>query len=317
MAQAFSNADAGVADRRSTDRLRRRATYASVAVALLLVAVKLGAWLVTGSVSLLSSLLDSLLDTTASVVNLLAVRHALVPADREHRFGHGKAEPLAGLAQAAFIGGSALFLIVEAVQRFIRPENVEHAVLGIGVTLFAIVVTVGLVRFQRYVVARTGSVAISADELHYRSDLVLNGSVIAALLLSSLLGWRLADPLFGIGIALWIIWSAWRIVRASLVQLMDRELPDEERARIRALAEAHPEVKSVHELKTRSAGPISFIQMHLEMDGDMSLAHAHEVSDEVEATIREAFPAAEILIHQDPEGVEEPRVVFSGAASVR
>lgn len=296
-------------------RLRRWATNASVGVALFLVAVKAAAWIATGSVAMLSSLLDSALDTAASVLNLLAVRHAVTPADREHRFGHGKAEPLAGLGQAAFIAGSAALLLVEVVQRVVNPVPVALAEVGMAVSAIAIVATIGLVRFQSYVVAETGSLAVGADRLHYRSDLLLNGAVILSLVLASRFGWHLADPLFGAAIAVWILWSAWQIVRQSLTELMDRELPDEDRARIRAIAEAHPEVKSVHDLRTRSAGPTAFIQLHIEMDGRMTLARAHEISDAVERDILEAFPQAEVIIHQDPEGVDEPRLSFPSKAA--
>jgi ferrous-iron efflux pump FieF len=291
-------------------RLRRWATNASVGVAVALMAVKAAAWVATGSVTMLSSLLDSGLDTLASILNLLAVRHAVTPADREHRFGHGKAEPLAGLGQAAFIAGSAVLLLFEAAHRLVSPVAVAHAGVGIAVSVVAVVATVGLVRFQNHVFAATGSLAVGADALHYRSDLLLNGAVILSLVLSSQLGWTYADPLFGAAIALWILWSAWQIVHQSLTQLMDRELPDEDRARIRALAEAHPDVKSVHDLRTRAAGPTSFIQLHLEMDGRMTLSRAHEVSDAVEKDILAAFPQAEVMIHQDPEGIAEPRLSF-------
>jgi ferrous-iron efflux pump FieF len=291
-------------------RLRRWATNASVGVAVALMTVKAAAWVATGSVAMLSSLLDSGLDTLASILNLLAVRHAVTPADREHRFGHGKAEPLAGLGQAAFIAGSAALLLFEAAQRLVSPVAVAHVGAGIAVSVVAIVATVVLVRFQSYVVAETGSLAVGADALHYRSDLLLNGAVILSLVLAGRLGWTYADPLFGAAIALWILWSAWQIVRQSLTQLMDRELPDEDRARIRTLAEAHPEVRSVHDLRTRAAGPTSFIQLHLEMDGGMTLARAHEVSDAVEKDILAAFPQAEVMIHQDPEGIAEPRLSF-------
>lgn len=290
--------------------LMRRATYASVAVAGAMIAVKLVAWLATDSVSLLSSLIDSLLDAAASLVNLVAVQQALAPADREHRFGHGKAEPLASLGQAAFIAGSAVLLLIQALQHLLHPVVVENTGLGIGVMGFAILVTVVLVRYQRHVVRETGSLMISADELHYRTDLVLNASVIASLVLTSELGWLRIDPLFGGAIALWIIWGAWRVANKAIVQLMDRELPDDERQRIRAIALMHPQVKAVHDLRTRAAGPTAFIQIHLEMDGDMRLIDAHRVSDAVEADIRTAFPNAEVLSHQDPEGVEEQRVSF-------
>jgi ferrous-iron efflux pump FieF len=298
------------------ERLRRRATWASVAVAAGLITIKFVAWLVTGSVAVLSSLVDSLIDVVAAVVNLIAVRQATTPADREHRFGHGKAEPLAVLAQSAFIIGSALLLFAEAIRRLIEPAPVAKAPAGIAVMVLSIIVTIGLVAYQRHVVRRTGSLAISADELHYRSDLILNVSVIAALLLGSALKLRILDPLFGAAIGVWIVWSAARLVRLSLRQLMDRELPDAERARIRGIAQAHPQVMAVHDIRTRVAGPTAFIQMHIEMEGSLSLLRAHEISDEVEARLREAYPNAEIIIHQDPAGLEEPPVFPDRAEAI-
>jgi len=291
-------------------RLRRRATYASVAVALLLIAVKFVAWLDTGSVALLSSVIDSLLDVAASMINLIAVRHAMTPADREHRFGHGKAEPLAVLGQSAFITGSALLLLAEAARRLIQPVPVVNPPLGVIVMVFSIAVTIALVLYQRQVVHRTASIAISADELHYRSDVILNLGVIAALGLTGAFGLHILDPLFGAAIGIWIIWSAVKLARLSLVQLMDQELPDDEREKIRAIAQSHPDVTAAHDLRTRVAGPTAFIQIHIEMDGEMSLIRAHEISDEVEAKLRKAYPNAEIIIHQDPEGIEEPRSNF-------
>jgi len=296
------------------DRLRRMATYASVAVAAILIAAKFSAWLETGSVALLSSLVDSLLDAAASLVNLVAVRHAMTPADREHRFGHGKAEPLAVLGQSAFITGSAMLLLAEAVRRLIWPVAIENPPAGVAVMVFSIIVTIGLVAYQRHVVRRTGSIAITADELHYRSDLVLNSSVIAALVLSSFLDFPLLDPLFGAAIGIWIVYSAVRLARLSLFQLMDHELPDDEREKIRGIAQSHPDVVAAHDLRTRVAGPTSFIQIHIEMDGGMSLSRAHEISDEVEADLRAAYPNAEVIIHQDPEGIEEPRSNFPRVA---
>jgi len=294
-------------------RLMRRATYASLAVAGVMILVKLVAWLMTDSVSLLSSLIDSLLDAAASAVNLVAVQQALTPADREHRFGHGKAEPLASLGQAAFITGSALLLLIQALQHLLSPVAVSNTGIGIGVMVFAIAVTFVLVRYQQHVVKRTGSLVIGADELHYRSDLILNGSVIVSLVATQTLGWAYLDPLFGAAIGLWIVYGAWRVAKKAVVQLMDQELPDEARARIRELAMAHPEVKAVHDLRTRAAGPTAFIQVHLEMDGGLTLREAHRVSDAVEADIIAAFPRAEVLIHQDPEGVEEPSRRFPPA----
>ena len=286
-------------------RLMRLATYASVAVAGFLILVKLAAWLYTDSISLLSTLVDSLLDAVASLINLFAVRHALVPADREHRFGHGKAEPLAALGQTAFIAGSALFLVFAAGNRLLDPRPVLHSGIGIAVMVVAIVVTFVLTRFQAHVVRKTGSVAIEADSLHYLGDILVNAAVIVALLLASELGWTIADPLFGLAIAGYIAFNAWRIARGSFDMLMDRELPEAERARIREIALANPDVRDLHDLRTRSSGRRTFIQVHIEMDGDLTLYRAHAVADEVEAALRAAFPGAEVMIHQDPHGLDE------------
>jgi ferrous-iron efflux pump FieF len=296
-------------DRRRAARLMRLATYASVATAVALILIKLGAWWATESVSLLSSLMDSLLDMAASLVTLLAVRQALVPADREHRFGHGKAEPLAALLQAGLISGSALFIGIEAGKRLIEPEPVEQGVVGIGVMLVSIALTFALTRVQRFVVRRTGSTAIAADSLHYLSDLLMNAAVILALLLASEFGILRADPVIALGVAAYILYSAVQIARGALDMLMDRELPAEQRARVLAVVRAHDEVLGVHDLKTRASGPRSFIQLHLELDGGMTLYRAHAVAEAVEAELQTAFPDAEVIIHQDPYvlGEETPQ----------
>ncbi len=291
-------------------RLMRLATYASVSVAGILVVAKFAAWLATDSVSLLSTLIDSLLDAGASLVNLVAVRQALQPADREHRFGHGKAEPLAGLAQAAFICGSAAFLLIEAGKRFLQPQVVENSETGIVVMIFSIALTVVLVLFQRYVVRHTDSIAIDADSVHYKMDVLVNASVIVSLILATRLGWIWADPLFATAIAVYIVWGAGTIGHRALNILMDRELPDADRKHIRQIALAHPGVRDLHDLRTRSSGPQLFIQLHLEMDGSITLNQAHEISDQVEAEIERAFPKAEVIIHEDPDGVDEKRTTF-------
>ncbi|MBL8701076.1 MAG: cation diffusion facilitator family transporter [Alphaproteobacteria bacterium] len=290
----------------SAGRLMRLAAGASMSVAVLLIVAKAAVWLLTDSVAVLSSLLDSLLDAAASLVNLLAIRHALTPADEDHRFGHGKAEPLAGLAQSAFICGSALILLMEVIHRIGVPQPVSRPELAIGVSLLAIVLSGGLVAFQRYVVARTRSVAIAADSLHYGSDALLNGAVIVSVVLSLWFAIPQVDSLCGGAIALWIFWGALRIARQSLDLLMDRELPASERERIVAIAAAHPEVRDVHDLRTRSSGTHIFIQMHLELDGELRLRAAHDIADRVEGEIRAAFPHAEVIIHQDPAGIIEP-----------
>jgi len=294
------------ARRLADNRLRRLTGVASVAVACTLIVAKGAAYILTDSVALLSALLDSLLDAAASAVSLLAIHHALAPADREHRFGHGKAEPLAALAQAAFITGSAVLLLFEALHRLISPQPVQNTGIGIAVMVFSMVLTGALIAVQRRTIRRTGSLAIQADSLHYVGDLLLNAVVIASLVLSGWLATPYLDPLFGAAIALYILVSVWRILTLAVTQLMDRELPDDERARIRRIAEAHPDVARVHDLRTRAAGPQAFIQLHLEMDGRMSLYRAHSIGDAVEAEIQAAFPNAEVLVHHDPEGLEEP-----------
>lgn len=292
------------------DRLVRLATYASVAAASLLIVVKLAAWVATDSVAILSTLIDSVLDAAASLVNLLAVRHALQPADHEHRFGHGKAEPLAGLGQAAFIAGSGLFLVIESTGRLATPQPVQHGWIGIAVMVFSIAVTFALVRFQRYVIGRSRSVAISADSLHYTGDLLINGSVIVSILLALYVGWQQADPLFAIAIAAYLVYNAWKIARESMNLLMDREFAEGERQRIKQICLDHPEVRSIHDLRTRSSGPQQFIQLHLVLDAELPLWRAHEIGDEVERAIRTDFPAADVIIHHDPTGIVENDVRF-------
>jgi ferrous-iron efflux pump FieF len=287
-------------------RLMRLATFASVTVASVLIMAKLVAWFMTGSVSLLSSLIDSLMDVAASLVNLIAVHHALTPPDLEHRFGHGKAEPLAGLGQAAFIAGSAVFLFIEATDRLLAPAPIEAGSVGIVVMAASIALSIALVLFQGYVVRRTRSTAIGADALHYRTDILVNGAVIVAILLSDHLGWTWADPVFALAIAFYIVHGAWRIARRSLDLLMDREFDDADRARIRSIVMAHSESRSMHDLRTRSSGVQPFIQFHLELDAHLSLLRAHEISDQIEDSVKQAFPGAEVIIHQDPLGYETP-----------
>lgn len=287
-------------------RLMRLATYAATATAALLIAAKLAAWVATGSVSLLSTLIDSALDLAASALNLMAVRQALQPADDEHRFGHGKAEALAGLGQAAFIVGSGGLLMVEAGGRLVHPEPVTHGEWGIAVMVFSILATFALVAFQRRVVARTKSLAISADSLHYAGDVAINASVIISLLLAMGPGWTIADPVFAIGIGIWLMVNAAQIARGALDTLMDRELPDSDRERISALVLAHSEVKSMHDLRSRTSGRQGFIQLHLELPATLPLAEAHRIADEVEAAILAEYPRFEIIIHQDPAGSAGP-----------
>ena len=285
--------------------LMRLATYASVSVATILILAKLFAWSQSGSVSLLATLVDSVLDVLASLVNLLAVRHALAPADREHRFGHGKAEALAGLGQAVLITGSALFLIFESIQRMLSPVAIQGHEYGMGVMVFSIIMTLLLLSFQRHVIMRTDSTAIRADALHYRTDLLVNASVLLALVLSRW-GWPGFDALFAAGIAVYILYSAWEIITHAFDHLMDRELPDEDRNAIQQIALDHEQVLGVHDLRTRRSGIDTFMQMHIELDDDFKLLQAHRIAEEVEAAVIAAYPEAEVIIHLDPISIVGP-----------
>jgi len=281
-------------------RLMRWATYASVTTAIILIVTKIGAWFITDSVSILATLIDSSLDVLASVVNLVAVRHALQPADREHRFGHGKAEALAGMAQAMFIAGSAGLLLLQAAGRVIHPQEMSAGIeVGIGVMIFSMLATLALIMYQQYVIKHTNSTAIKADRLHYKTDLLVNGSVIVALLLS-FYGWSGFDAVFAFGIAVYILYSAWEIVKDSIDLLMDHELPDEEREKIRSVALNHPETQGLHDLRTRRSGTMIFIQLHLELDSRLTLAAAHKIADQVERQIAMLYSEVEVIIHEDP-----------------
>lgn len=290
--------------RQDKARLMKLATSASVLVAATLIAIKGVAWWQTGSVAMLGSLLDSVLDGVAAGINLFFVRHALQPADHEHRFGHGKAEPIGGMFQAIIIGASALFLIAECVRRLIEPAMPANARLGITVMVVASLLVGALVVFQRYVVKRTGSLIVSGDALHGLGDVGINLGVIVALLIATRFDAPYVDPVIGILLALVLVRGAWKIGNNAIGQLMDVEFSAEERLRIREIALSHPEISDIHDLRTRRAGLSSFIQLHIEMDGNMPLARAHDIADQVEMTIREAFPGAEVLIHEDPEGTE-------------
>jgi len=284
-------------------RLMRAATYASLSVACTLVLAKLGAWLATDSVSLLSTLVDSLLDVGASGLSFLAVRHATQPADRDHRFGHGKAESLGGLGQSAFVFGSGIFVLAQAFHRLLFPVELANTEVGYAVMVLGMALSGGLVLFQRHVVRRTGSVAIGAESLNYQNDILVNASVIVSLALTTELGWSMADPLFAIGIAAYIMWGAWRIGRRALDILMDRELPDDDRRRIRAVACECEGVRGVHAIRTRSSGLHLFVQLHVELADDLPLKEAHDVVEAVERALAAAYPNADILIHADPESV--------------
>ena len=297
-------------DDRQRRLLLKSASYASLLVALGLAAVKTWAWFATDSVSLLSSLADSVLDILASALTFWAVRFSLQPADREHRFGHGKSEGLAALVQSVIITGSGLYVLAEGIQRLMEPRLVSSPAIGIGVMLIAIVVTLMLVGFQHYVSRRTGSVAIIADAMHYKTDLLVNAGVAAALLITSWTGWVLTDPIVGLMVAAYIMWGAFQILGHALDILLDREIPDEDREAIKAIARQHPDVHGLHDLKTRFGGSHYIVQFHVELRPEISLWRSHEILDDVEEAIQREYPDCEIIIHADPVGFPETREIY-------
>lgn len=282
--------------------LTSRAALASVGVALLLLALKAYAVWATGSVAMLGSLADTMLDFVASLVTLVGVRFAAQPADRLHRFGHGKAEALVALFQVGLIVIAAFGIGLRAIERLAGAQGTANAEYGIGVSVIAMAATLALLGYQRHVISRTNSIAIGTDNLHYKSDLFLNLAVIAALALDQYAGIAGADALFGLAIALWLGWGALRASYSAVDQLMDKEWPLERRQRFIELAKGHPLVKGIHDLRTRTSGAHDFAQFHIWIDANMTIREAHRVMDEIEARLRSEFPAVEILIHPDPEG---------------
>ena len=287
-------------------RLTARAAIASAIVAAFLLLLKAGAAWTTGSVAMLGSLADTGLDLVASLVTLWGVRVAAVPADRDHRFGHGKAEAIAALFQVVMISVSAIAIGGRAIEQLVEGGATGEAEFGIGVSLVAIVATFLLLGIQRRVIAATGSIAIATDNIHYKSDLMLNVAVIAALVLDQYARIRGADAIAGIAIAGWLAWGAWTASWTAIDQLMDKEWPEEKRQHFLAVAAQHPELKGIHDLRTRTSGARDFVQFHVWVAHDMTVADAHRVMDEIEAKLEREFPDVEILIHPDPEGHVDP-----------
>ncbi|MFM6931220.1 MAG: cation diffusion facilitator family transporter [Novosphingobium sp.] len=282
--------------------LNRSAAYASISVALLLVGLKAWAAWSTGSTAMLGSLADTVLDLIASIATLAGVWVAAQPADKHHRFGHGKAEALAALFQIVLISISALTLAFRAVEQFFAGARTEAAGDGILVSVVAMAATLGLLAWQRHVIKKTNSLAISTDHVHYQSDLMLNLAVIGALVLDQYAGISGSDPVFGLAIALWLGWGAWKASQEAITQLMDREWPEDKRKRFIEVMARHPELRGVHDLRTRTSGNQDFVQFHVWVDPDMTIQQAHRVMDEIEIKLLAEFPGVEILIHPDPEG---------------
>ena len=294
-------------------KLTARAALASIAMAIILIAAKSYAAIETSSMAMLGSLADSGLDLVASLVILLGVRIAAAPADTDHRFGHGKAEALAALVQVILITLSAIFIGFRAIERLASGAETADAELGITVSVVAMVLTAALISYQRHVVKRTGSLAIGTDRLHYSSDLLLNGSVIIALVLEQFAGLTGADAVFGLLIALWLLWGAVTASSHALDQLMDREWPDDLRERFLAAAKEYPILAGLHDFRTRSSGTHYFAQFHVWVPADWTVRHAHDILDRIEEDLQRQFPGTEILIHVDPEGqIDRETILPSG-----
>ena len=290
-------------------RLRRLATWAALVVAIALVVIKLAAWLATDSVVLLSSAIDAFVDMASSIVTFIGVRYAGRPPDHDHRFGHGKGEAIAGFTQATVLTGAALVLAFQSAQRLIFPERVEQLGIGIAVILVSLAAAIGLVLLQTWVVRRTGSTAIAADRAHYLTDIAVNLAVLSALAVTWATGWERADPAFALAIAGYMLWSSYTIAMDVLEQLLDRELPHDERERIKDTLLACAGVQGVHDLRTRHAGDRTFVEFHLEVEGHLSIEEGHAICDMGEAAIKQLFLATvEITAHLEPAGIDDDRL---------
>lgn len=285
--------------------LTRRITTLSVGTAAILIVIKGAAWIASGSLAMLASLADSALDLVASLITFFAVRYAAEPPDAEHRFGHGKAEAFSSLIQAGLVFASAALIGREAIGGLLHPKPVEHGIWGVGVMVVSIVLTLALIRAQAAVMAKTRSVAVAGDHAHYAADLASNAVTLLGLAAVALLGWTWVDAAAGLVVAAWLLWGAVGVLRQAADQLMDHELPVEEREQILALLTNDPRIGGVHQLRTRAAGPHIHVQGHMDLAAGQSLAEAHAIMSAAEARVKAAFPTADVLLHPDPRGHSE------------
>lgn len=282
------------------NKLMKTASHASMATATVLIVLKLVTFLITGSMAILSSLFDSIQDAMTSTVNLIAIRHATEPADKEHSFGHGKAHALGGVSQAFIIAIASLFLLKESIHRLFEPQEITQIGLGIGITIFALVLTLILIRFQKYVIRKTGSLSIKADMAHYTGDILMNVGVIVSIVVSYYFGWTCVDALFGIGVAVYLLVVVYQITIESFKMLMDTEMPSSFRKKITDIILGFPQVIEFHDLKTRQSGDCIFIQFCIHMNKDLTLEKAHDIADQIELAIMHKVPEAQVIIHFEP-----------------
>lgn len=289
---------------------------AAIGTVAVLIVLKFVAWIATGSASVLASLIDSIIDAGASTVNFLAIRYALKPADEDHRYGHGKAEGLAALFQAAMIAGGAFFLLLEACSKLFTAAPMTDHMLAVGVMGVSLVLSILLVGIQKYALKQAPSLAVEADSAHYSTDIIVNAGTIAAVLAMYVGGPSWIDPVFALVVMGYLAKTAWGIAAKGADMLMDRELPEEKRERISGIVLAHPDVLGMHDLRTRQMGMNLHISFDIEIDPDKTLCQAHAVAKAVEADLLREFPHAEIMIHQDPAGdvrdSRHPRLTAGG-----
>ncbi|MFM0200802.1 cation diffusion facilitator family transporter [Paraburkholderia fungorum] len=284
------------------------ASIVALVVALALVVVKVWAWLTTGSISLLTSAADGLVDVVASTVTFAGVRYAAMPADRGHRYGHGKAEAVAAFVQALLLAGAAIGLAIESVQRLFVPQALNQTGFGIWVIVGSSLAAAGLVAMQTVVVRRTGSTAIAADRAHYVTDVAVNIAVLIALLLDRFLGWSRADAIGALAIAVYMLWNARGMTVHALVQLLDRELDEADRARIEAAVLACDRVQGVHDIRTRDSGDRIFVEFHVEVDGALTVEEGHAIGDNAEKAVQRLFPSTDATAHLEPAGIKDERL---------
>lgn len=281
-------------------------SMASVGVAIVLVVIKGAAAHTSGSNAVLASLADSGLDLIASFVTLLSVRFAQTAPDEEHRFGHGKAEALAGVFQAGLVAVSCALICASSIDRLLNPKPLAVEGVAISVMIVSILLTAALVTFQTWAVKQTKSIATKGDRAHYMSDLLSNLVALIGIYVAGTFGWHQADALAGLFIAIWLSVGAWHIASEAASHLLDKEAPDATRERIRLLVADSAEKLEIHDLRTRISGPWLHIQFHLDLPSEMALVEAHKILVAAENRIRTEFPDADIIIHPDPdEGAEK------------
>jgi ferrous-iron efflux pump FieF len=296
-------------DAAEASHLKNLSARLTLVVAVLLVVVKLAGWLITGSMALLASAVDSLVDTSASLVTLTGVRYAQRPPDRDHRFGHGKGEAVAAFTQATFLAGAALVLAFQSVERVVFPVPLDALEIGSWLIGGSLAVAYGLAAMQSWVVRKTGSTAIAADRTHYLTDIGLNAAVLAALGVTQWTGWTRADPAFAFVISGYMLWSAYAIAREALEQLLDRELPSEDRRRIKAAVRACSGVRDIHDLRTRFSGDRTFVEYHLEVDPGLTVDVGHAIGDATEVAVQNLLPGVvEATAHVEPQGIVDERL---------